>query len=85
MQIIISVVTAYFISQANPSPEPNPTKKECISVINDSRLELVLCTKLQSLSDLSQLMQPNWVDVAVLNRPSFPFAVDGEWNLIMFQ
>lgn len=72
LMIIISNAYTKLIS------EDNPTKKECKFVINDYHLDYVLCTKLMSLSDLSELMQADWVDIAIHNRPSFPFIVDGK-------
>ncbi|KAL5289377.1 hypothetical protein ACFFRR_009488 [Megaselia abdita] len=74
MNVIVSLVITFLISQT--TSETNPTKKECNFIKSKSRLDFVLCTKLMSLSELSELMQPNWVDVAILNRPSFPFVVD---------
>lgn len=76
MNVFTSFIIVFFISEVASKTifEPNPTKKECNLIIDNS----VLCTKLKSLSELSELMQPNWVDVIILNRPSFPFAVDGK-------
>ena len=79
MQYKVLFLALFCVNSLVSSRDANPSRKECNYVVNSERIDHVLCTKLNSLSDLSELMRPSWTDVVIKNRPSFPFVVDGEF------
>lgn len=70
ISILLIVLITSGLSQLN---------KGCIYVIRDSQIDHVKCSKLNSLTELSALMQITWRDVIIENRPGFPFQVAGKF------
>lgn len=69
--LLIILITSDGFSQMN---------KGCIYVIRDSQIDHVKCSKLDSVKELSALMQITWRDVIIENRAGFPFQVAGNYN-----
>lgn len=70
------VITAFAISLITTGL--SQVNKGCIYVIRESQIDHVKCSKLNSISELSEMMQITWRDVIIENRPGFPFQVSGK-------